>query len=120
MSTVEKRQALRLLDFIDEHCLAQVIEKPIRENILDLILTNNEDLVHSTGVDDLGISDHRMLRAALRFQKAVPHATKESSNFEVLNFWGKVDWTASCRYSDSRAMEQDLKEIAQQVTCTAR
>ena len=110
-SMVEKRQALMLLEFMEEQCLVQVVDKPTRgNNILDLILTNNEDLLFAIEVDDLGLSDHRMLRATLRLEEAAVQVTRESSDFGNLNFHGTVDWAAVSGALSQVSWEEKLFE----------
>ena len=48
------------IDLVEEHCLQQCVTEPTREkNILDLVLTTNENLVHKVDVMN-GMSDHQM------------------------------------------------------------
>ena len=61
---------------------------------MDLILTNNKDLLFSVEVDDVGLSDHRMLRATLRLEEGTEQVTRTTNDFEALNFRGTVDWAA--------------------------
>ena len=47
-------------------CLIQLVEEPTRGiNILDLVLTNNCDLIHSYSVRYLGLSDNSILTVSL-------------------------------------------------------
>jgi hypothetical protein len=49
------------IDLVEEYCLQQCVTEPTREkNILDLVLTTNENLVHKAAVMD-GMSDHQMI-----------------------------------------------------------
>ena len=49
------------IDLVEKHCLQQCVTEPTREkNILDLVLTTNENRVHKS--DDMdGMSDHQMI-----------------------------------------------------------
>ena len=62
----EKHQAQALLQFVESQCLAQLITEPTRgENILDFLLTNNEDMLQQVEVRDTIMSDHRMIKVTL-------------------------------------------------------
>ena len=55
-------QASKLLDLASEHCLTQCIDVSTRgKNTLDLIFTNNEELIHSIKVTDTALSDHKLI-----------------------------------------------------------
>ena len=61
----EKNQAQALLQFMEAQCLAQVIMKPMRGDILDLLLTNNKDMLHHMEVTNTLMSDHRVVKVTL-------------------------------------------------------
>ena len=51
----------RLLEVIEEHGLTQLVKEPTRkDNILDIVLTNNDEIVNNVRVVP-GISDHDMV-----------------------------------------------------------
>lgn len=51
----------RFLEIIDEHGLTQLVKEPTRENnIIDLVLTNNDNIINNVKVVP-GISDHGMV-----------------------------------------------------------
>ena len=51
----------QLLEIIDEHGLTQLVKEPTRDdNILDLVLTNNVNIINNVRVIP-GISDHDMV-----------------------------------------------------------
>ena len=59
------KTATKLLDFTIEHGLEQLVKKPTRgENILDLVLTNNVNLVIGVSVEP-GLSDHSIVKVNL-------------------------------------------------------
>ena len=67
----------RRLEIIDEHGLTQLKKEPTRDdNILDLVLTNNVNIINNVRVI-LGISDHDMVlfevNLACRRKKPVRH-----------------------------------------------
>jgi hypothetical protein len=60
----------RLLEIIDEHDLIQLVQEPTRrqgeiQNILDLVLSNNKNLVRNVTIIP-GISDHDMVLFTVR------------------------------------------------------
>ena len=57
------KQCRRFLECIDDNFLLQVIEEPVRRGaMLDLLLTNKEELVGNVKLKcSLGCSDHEML-----------------------------------------------------------
>ena len=55
-------QALCLLEFMDHFALEQFVTEPTRiNNILDLFLANDCNLVRKVSVEDLAMSDHRLI-----------------------------------------------------------
>ena len=57
-----------LLSFMAENCLSQQVHQPTRgTNILDLVLTNNEDLISRVDVSNTSLSDHNIVDIGLRF-----------------------------------------------------
>ncbi len=55
-------QATPLLRFAEELCLTQLTSSPTRgSNILDIVLTNNDELVHEYCVDNTNLSDHNIV-----------------------------------------------------------
>ena len=68
-SREEKEQALRLLSFMESHCLEQHMKEPTRgPNILDLILTNNEEVLYSCRGEDSELTDHRLIYIQTAFE----------------------------------------------------
>ena len=57
-----------LLDFMSENLCTQVILQPTRaDNILDLYISNSEDLVSHVSVSDTVFSDHRLVEIILSY-----------------------------------------------------
>ena len=55
-------QAEAFLEFNDEQFLQQCVEEPTRvKNILDLILTNDPDVITEISVWDTLMSDHKVI-----------------------------------------------------------
>ena len=97
-SAEEKRRALHLLDWSEHFCLTQVIEEPTRgDNVLDLILTNNTDMILSSAVTDPGISDHRVIVASLAMPGSMEddeRGQNRETPFSSMNFHSdRIDWT---------------------------
>ena len=91
----EKNQAQALLQFMEDQCLAQVITQPTRgDNILDLLLTNNEDMLHQMEVRDTLMSDHRVIKVTLWCKDPSLTTEREPGGFKALNFHGEVNWSA--------------------------
>ena len=93
------------VDCFEENFLQQLVCEPTRgSNILDLILANESDLVHSLEVGEcLGNSDHNMIRFCLSFQ----HGGKDNNtlipNFakgrygELKLFLADFEWSMCCQ-----------------------
>ena len=60
----ERRQAEMLINFMNEHLLTQTVTEYTRagKSILDLVIVNNEDLIHSIQVNKTNFSDHDELK----------------------------------------------------------
>ena len=51
-----------LLSFMDNHISSQYVDVPTRDrNILDVFLTNNDELVYKVGSESTILSDHNMV-----------------------------------------------------------
>ena len=80
-----------LLDFMSENLCTQVILQPTRaDNILDLYISNSEDLVSHVSVSDTVFSDHRLVEIILSYNPCsfVPSSPPDffNSPFRSLNF----------------------------------
>ena len=84
-----------LQSFIEQHFLTQYVDKPTRlNNILDLVLTNDINLVKEIEVKDTELSDHRMITVKSSFGQKLNTAQKpvfEPHTFRNLNFY-KADF----------------------------
>lgn len=61
-TTSDQTQANELIKLADNHHLEQIIMKPTRmNNVLDLIFTNDDGLIHSTQISKTIISDHSII-----------------------------------------------------------
>ena len=91
--TSKDAQGTTLLEFTARYFLTQTVSKPTREeNILDLVLTNREDYIVETGIEDWGISDHSTVHCTLAFGVScrVPssHCESEPTGFSALDVHG--------------------------------
>lgn len=94
--------ARKLLQITNDHSLKQIVGEPTRKqgdakNILDLVLTNNPDMIHATQVVP-GISDHDIVITDLilkprkkRLQKRKIYLRKKANTDEI-----KSDMTSFC------------------------
>ena len=98
----EKEMAELMHEFCSEQLLAQIVHKPThyQGNILDLILTNNESLIHEYEIIPtlLSISHHSMVKVYTQYRApTLPQdegAHPRLSPMDNLNFHSKeTDWT---------------------------
>ena len=87
-----------LLEFMSANFLDQLVEEPTREkNILDLVFTNNPELIHSVVVQDTIKSDHReVICNILHPQFLLNKPTTDSPSrvgLDDINF-NAADWDA--------------------------
>ena len=105
-STQEKNCANYLLNLTDDHLLVQQVHEPTRKDktILDLVFTNNDEIIHNVAVDKTNMSDHDIVTITCinsfpRYDDDTP--TENLNSFDKLNFF-KADW---------KKINQDLDEI---------
>ncbi len=67
------RGGQRLIDLVEDAFLWQSVQKPTRgSNILDLVFTNESDLIHTCGVGEpLASSDHNIVRIKLNLENSI-------------------------------------------------
>ena len=82
---------------IDEFFLEQLIDKPTHQdgNILDLIFTNNTDILHSFTCTETTFSDHHIINCKSTYTqtKNIDYntpASSEEKQFESLNFFSEL------------------------------
>lgn len=96
-SASDRQQSNTFLSFIDEFILKQLIDTPTRErSILDLLLTNNEDIFSAINIEDTVMSDHRLVIMDTTFDTTKERVRLlEPDSFASLNFRHKnTDWNA--------------------------
>ena len=89
------KQAKALLDLFNDHCLIQTISEPTRNhNILDLIFTNNHQLINQIQISDTIHSDHKIIQCdSARLTKVEIQTENHYEKFDTLNFHSqKIDW----------------------------
>ena len=102
-STDEQFMIEYLMTFINEFYFTQEILTPThnRGNILDLLLTNNSELLHSYESNEILFSDHYLIEGKINYKSAEdmaenktnPTDTKTNPNFDQLNFFSeKINW----------------------------
>ena len=118
-SKSDKKCAEIMLQFIDKQLLTQHVSENTRKdkNILDLILTNNPDIVHNTSVEKVEPSDHDKVNLGLlyNFQNKIQHSENFTPThpFDELNF-RKADWAAiKQELSQANWSEFDGKDVSE-------
>ena len=103
-STDEQIMIKDLVTFKNEFFLAQEIMKPTHNkgNILDLLFTNNSELLHSYECNETLFSDHYLIDGKINYKNtefvkeketSIPNVNMFSTNFDQLNFFSeKIDW----------------------------
>ena len=96
LNTVSRnKNTAKLLSIFDALNLENTITSPTRvtptcESLIDLIVTSKKELIHSSGVFHLGISDHSLIHASIRLTQKRPPAkiikTRNYKNFNEANF----------------------------------
>ena len=97
-STEENISARLLLDFMDQHFMIQHVEENTRadKNILDVIIMNNDEYLHSIRVEKCKItSDHDIVVCDLinlfKNTSSINEPYTPSNQFDKWN-WNKADW----------------------------
>ena len=91
--------AQNLLNFMDTHMINQLVTEPTRgdKSILDLVLTNNQQAVHSIIVEKVNFTDHDIVWTKLLYSKlskvADPPEALPESPLDTVNL-NRADWDA--------------------------
>ena len=116
-----------LLDFIDTHLLSQMVTECTRKDIsiLDLILTNNDQAIHSVTVEKTNMSDHDIVWANLLYSKLTKIPNNYSRQIDspldtvnlnradwdaIRNDLSPVDWDDALQSEDVNALYDVIKE----------
>ena len=102
-TATDTSSGLALLEFMSTNFLEQLVDEPTRKdlNILDLVLSNNTDLIHSVSVSKTEKSDHDVVSCTLLhpqflLYKPVMPQYIPASALDDINF-NAADWSAiSC------------------------
>ena len=117
----DKLQAKMLIEFVEEHFLQQHVKEATRkENILDLIFTNNQDLiVKCNQIQHSKLSDHKTNVALLSYNLK-PQELQEKVNFATTaipeyNTAGAddEDWLRASKLLDRVNWEEELKNLVE-------
>ena len=99
-SASDTSSGLAFLEFMSANFLAQLVEEPTRKdlNILDLILSNNTDLIHGISVTKTEKSDHDIVNCTLLhpqflLEQPVKPQYVPTSALDDINF-NAANWTA--------------------------
>ena len=111
-----RTQAEAVLHFAEEFCLNKHINTPTRGcNILDIVLTNNDDLFHNISVDKTSLSDHDIITLTtnlptnMRTRSA--SEVHETPNFSQLNFLSEsVCWESLKKELDETNWDLLMKD----------
>ena len=137
----EKKMLEQLSELVDNHFLYQHITKPTHKkgNTLDLILTNNPELLHSYQcVPVLTVSDHYIIEAFTDYKlnsqksnlsKKVDHSQLQKPSLNDLNFyseetnWEKInaemktyDWAREFKGKSSTDMVKVFLEVCYDIS----
>ena len=98
-STASQIQGQACLELINQFCLEQCISVPTRgKNILDVFLTNNDELVQEYSVTTTPLSDHDMITVTTNIGPNLENEARnegKEANFKDLNFFSdKVKWNS--------------------------
>ena len=98
---IGNRESEEFLKVMQDNFLKQLVIEPTRgNNILDLIITNSDDIIEEVDVGGyLGNSDHREIRCKIKFERAVRDKNVSKipdfrrGNFEGLrSYLQEIDW----------------------------
>ena len=100
ITSSDRSSGLALLEFMSSNFLEQIVNEPTRndQNILDLILSNNTDLIHSVSVSKTEKSDHdivccTLLHPQFLLNQVAAAQFTPSSELDDINF-NSADWEA--------------------------
>ena len=132
----DRLQANQLIDLSSKYCLLQEVDRPTHAvELLDLVFTNNCDLVSSTVVEDWpSFTDHRLVTCLSTYNYRKQESDQEQQylcdtgrrysalNFhqapwaEVKNELGLIDWDEMKELAKTSPSEA-LNEFHKQVLC---
>ena len=114
-TTGDKDQFENLMKICNEQCMLQIIEEPTRlENTLDLIFTNEVNLVTMIEVNKSRLSDHNIIEISTNYtttdKQEINQMREESNILKTLNFHTKsVKWKDINRIIEETNWEQNFE-----------
>ncbi len=77
-----------MIEFLEENYISQMVSEPTRQNnILDLVITTQDNLVSNVTVGEhFGSSDHKLVRIDIRAQTWVTENKVKVPNFKRANY----------------------------------
>ena len=80
-SISDQNSAKKLISFMERNLLVQLVTESTRKNnTLDLLLTNNEQAIHSVSTEKTQLSDHDFVNCSLLYKFGNPQHKSESDN----------------------------------------
>ena len=111
-TNADRLQANSLFTMMENLTLKQIVRLPTRQNnILDIYLTNDEDLISDIRAEDTKITDHRLMviDTTLRSHRHPQEYPRNSQDFQSLNFFhDSIDWNIITNEISSIDWQQDL------------
>ena len=113
-----RHQAEELLRLAEDHCLTQIINEPTQGgNILDIVLTNNEDFFQNFTVHPTHLSDHNIVTITTNlFSKPHPSARQKATlttvGFNEFNYHSEtICWNDLRKDLDKVDWEKELNDL---------
>ena len=112
----EQNQINPLSQLCEEFYLEQKILHPTREkNILDLVFTNNEEIIHHYDITKTIMSDHNLIELTLNYNcttqdKEENYPSKPSTVFDKLNLY-KADWKSLTTLLNDVNWEKEFNDL---------
>ena len=103
-----------LLEFVNDGFLTQWVKEPTRgDNILDLVLTTEDDIVKHLSVgEELGGSDHRSIRFDVQVPEAEIHTPETKKlDFRRVNFADLREGVAAMVLEKEESVENTWKNF---------
>ena len=119
----ERRQAQKLLDYMNENLLVQTVNENTRDNksILDLVIVDNEDLIHSIEVEKNKYSDHDMVNINIIHKDIYMKAQQENeedrednaldSLYMLKADWNKIREELQNVHWDDELQDEDIENL---------
>jgi len=95
-------EGMRLLEFLDDNFLLQLIDSPTRaNNILDLLIVSQVNLVRNIEISEpIGNSDHNMIKFNINLENKIMSNSQTVPDFKNANFEGFGNSLAIANWED--------------------